>query len=383
MSSIFRGLSEAAVSYMVTYLLVCLMSAIIGIKIATQITTDMCTESERTKFKEFVAAFICFVLSNAVAVVCNTCRLGELGTVFSVITLVTIVVTLFEWFGFVQVRMGSNIFDDLKKKALLTVPVIVQIIMIISTPFTHFVFYYENGVYMRGAFYMPILLLLLPYTVYGSFTVFRNLSEARTREQKKFYFILMLFMLFPILGAVIDEFIPHLPILELMSLLGIVVVFTEMQQSNIFVDTLTGMNNRRKATERISEMLQNADSEEFILYLADIDHFKKINDHFGHTEGDKALRLVAVAFRRFGRRRKCLIARWGGDEFVLIGKKEDLDDTDNVIKEINDELIKICEQSGISYWISMSVGYTTCNSSKMTESELILRADKMMYSMKP
>ncbi|MFI6365625.1 diguanylate cyclase domain-containing protein [Nocardia sp. NPDC050630] len=84
-------------------------------------------------------------------------------------------------------------------------------------------------------------------------------------------------------------------------------------------DPLTGLPNRRYLLERIEELIAAADeSDRAGLCFADLDHFKYVNDRFGHGTGDKV--LVAVATRLHDKLRgyDCLISRLGGDEFVVL-----------------------------------------------------------------
>jgi diguanylate cyclase (GGDEF)-like protein len=87
----------------------------------------------------------------------------------------------------------------------------------------------------------------------------------------------------------------------------------------VHTDGLTGLFNRRYMTRQISAHINNAGRHQLplSLLLADIDHFKLINDSLGHAEGDRALALVAGAINR--RIRDIDVAgRWGGDEFLVL-----------------------------------------------------------------
>lgn len=81
-------------------------------------------------------------------------------------------------------------------------------------------------------------------------------------------------------------------------------------------DALTGLPNRRAVFQQIPSML-TAHPEGVVLALIDIDHFKQINDSFGHAAGDLVLRDFA-AFLRRATREGDLLARWGGEEFLLV-----------------------------------------------------------------
>jgi diguanylate cyclase (GGDEF)-like protein/PAS domain S-box-containing protein len=84
-------------------------------------------------------------------------------------------------------------------------------------------------------------------------------------------------------------------------------------------DLLTGLPNRRYLLERIEQLIATADHDDRAgLCFADLDHFKHVNDRYGHNTGDKALAAVAARLYDSVRGHDCLIARIGGDEFVAL-----------------------------------------------------------------
>src|SRR5207253_10332525 len=84
-------------------------------------------------------------------------------------------------------------------------------------------------------------------------------------------------------------------------------------------DGLTGLVNHRTFQERFSAMLGRADRRGFAvsLLLTDIDHFKKVNDTYGHPTGDEVLRRVASILKASARKID-IVARYGGEEFAMV-----------------------------------------------------------------
>jgi diguanylate cyclase (GGDEF)-like protein len=83
-------------------------------------------------------------------------------------------------------------------------------------------------------------------------------------------------------------------------------------------DALTGVANRHKSTQVIEHFLSlaNRQQQPFCLALLDIDHFKRVNDRYGHATGDEVLRRLGDTLRR-AFRGEDVVARWGGEEFVV------------------------------------------------------------------
>jgi diguanylate cyclase (GGDEF)-like protein len=90
-------------------------------------------------------------------------------------------------------------------------------------------------------------------------------------------------------------------------------------QQDSEVDALTSLANRRKADPFLEETFRWAAAQGrcFSVLLADLDHFKQVNDTYGHAAGDSVLRASAAALRRCARDSD-LVARWGGEEFIIV-----------------------------------------------------------------
>ena len=88
-------------------------------------------------------------------------------------------------------------------------------------------------------------------------------------------------------------------------------------------DHLTGLFNRRGITERYQQMLVDHSDKPVAIMLIDLDHFKAVNDQFGHVLGDEVLASFAALLRSHTRDSD-LIARWGGEEFLLIARISDM-----------------------------------------------------------
>jgi len=101
--------------------------------------------------------------------------------------------------------------------------------------------------------------------------------------------------------------------------------WTEEQASEARIDSLTGLANRRALEEILAAEISRAQRfrHDLALVLLDLDHFKDINDNFGHAAGDVMLRAVSVLLTSLARQGDT-VARWGGEEFVVVLPETDL-----------------------------------------------------------
>ncbi len=106
-------------------------------------------------------------------------------------------------------------------------------------------------------------------------------------------------------------------------------------ERHALTDSLTGLLNRRAAELRLHEELARArrHNEGFAVALADIDHFKRVNDRYGHAVGDQVLRVVARRLEA-GLREDDWLARWGGEEFLIFLRNADQQEAAYVMQRL-------------------------------------------------
>lgn len=155
------------------------------------------------------------------------------------------------------------------------------------------------------------------------------------------------------------------------------------QKGIITIDALTQINNRYQLEKFTGELFAQYDSskgQKIYLAICDLDKFKSINDNFGHKEGDRALVTVANAMKGACAGTSAFIARYGGDEFIIIVKADD----DSVIKEIarkvQERLAQATEE--LPYKLSASIGIAECSDQGESFESLFNKADKELYRKK-
>ncbi|WP_422846253.1 sensor domain-containing diguanylate cyclase [Acidovorax sp. M2(2025)] len=150
-------------------------------------------------------------------------------------------------------------------------------------------------------------------------------------------------------------------------------------------DMLTGMANRRAFLECAESAYARSlgSGEPLTLLMLDLDHFKSINDRFGHLEGDRAL----VEFSRAARgqlRASDVVGRLGGEEFGVLLPLTTLDEGLDVARRILDSLraLQLHGDAGQAYTLTASLGLSTFDARDRSVRDLLDRADQALYRAK-
>lgn len=160
-------------------------------------------------------------------------------------------------------------------------------------------------------------------------------------------------------------------------------MFEELQRLSI-IDELTGVNNRRHFFElaRLEFIRAVRYGSALSAIMLDLDHFKKVNDTFGHAKGDTVLKEVIASLREKVRESD-LIGRYGGDEFVLLLPNSGLANAIQLAERLRSEIEKMSvgsDENQVNLTITLGVAAVTPKTSSIDD--LIESADQAMYAAK-
>jgi diguanylate cyclase (GGDEF)-like protein len=160
--------------------------------------------------------------------------------------------------------------------------------------------------------------------------------------------------------------------------------FSSVKNMAIY-DTLTNLHNRRYFEEVLGVETQKAfrSGTALSLVLVDIDHFKKVNDTFGHAEGDKVLQEISSRLRT-AVRRKDTVARYGGEEFILILPGAGLDESSMIAERIRRLVENVpfdVARARLDLTVSLGISSFPSHQAKSKE-DLVRMADQALYDAK-
>lgn len=160
----------------------------------------------------------------------------------------------------------------------------------------------------------------------------------------------------------------------------------EQLEHATLTDALTGVGNRRYLDTRFPELIKQCQQTRSCLgvLVIDADHFKKINDEFGHLMGDECLKKIAVTLQRFSRRNLDVLVRYGGEEFILLLPATDEAGVYKVAESIRHHIEYAsfwCNDKRIPVTVSVGVHAGIPEPYAAGES-LLVKADEALYKAK-
>ncbi len=150
-------------------------------------------------------------------------------------------------------------------------------------------------------------------------------------------------------------------------------------------DTLTGLANRRSLSAKMALHLERylRNGRPFSVLMLDLDHFKMVNDRYGHLVGDEVLRQFAVCLTR-SIRAVDFVARYGGEEFTIILFETGHADSWELAERIRTRVrkMRLAAQSGTVLGVTVSIGIAEVRDTDIAPEHLLQRADAALYQAK-
>lgn len=152
----------------------------------------------------------------------------------------------------------------------------------------------------------------------------------------------------------------------------------EMFKELMVTDYLTGLFNHRSFQDQIR--LLASDSKSFTLILGDIDHFKYVNDTYGHMTGDLVLKEIGSIFRELADKYKGMGFRYGGEEFAFILSESSSTHIEDFMSDLYERLR---EKRFTEYSLKITMSFGGATSSQFeTIDRLVIYVDQLLYKAK-
>jgi diguanylate cyclase (GGDEF)-like protein len=291
------------------------------------------------------------------------------------------------WFVYFEYLQDSPFVKNRKRLWISSAFVWIQLILIIVNHFVPILYYVdESRTYTRGPLFFLLYIFAYIYVLVTCTRAFIGLLDKRKAEQRQKLLMLAIFPIAPAIGGIIQYIVPNIPVVCGMLSIATLVLYLNWITEMVSVDPLTKLNNRKQLVHHYEQWVKGNDEHMDIHFLMiDANRFKSINDTYGHVEGDAALVRVAEALRRGCKvlKHRANIARYGGDEFVIITKGETDESIEELKKAINDSLQVLNEEANSPYPLTVSIGTAMAGGYEKLSFKVIAElADEELYEEK-
>ena len=371
--------------YMITYCATTILCAFLMIYMAVKMDRDVGNFIEIRIFRSMIAMELIVVFVETIwrLLLLTGFKFDQYAYWFlNYLDMIGSIGALYYMMRFVEARLNPAFkHDNYKQKRWSQALVILWLVGIavnIFSYWTHWTYYITpDSLYHRGPYYFIQVLCcyFYPIITFGMISYWAIHDRVRHKHSMQ----LLIFLLFPFLGWLPQVFISIAPFSVMSTMLGLFYLFSSIQSDRINTDALTGLNNRNRSRDYLESRLKNADNRPFYLAICDVNEFKKINDTYGHVNGDHALIAIANTFKEFGSTHHGFFAsRYGGDEFLMAVDAQNV--TPTLLRNtFNEALAEQIIKEDLGFDLTVCFGFAYCKTAQEPLMDLISKADQALY----
>lgn len=287
------------------------------------------------------------------------------------------------WFVYAELSQGEAYIQRLRMRLLVLTPVLVTSVLILVL----FIFFpgtvITEGINLTLTYYIVFLSVPVIYIIVSTV---RSVIRAFRKENFAVRSLYLTSAAYPfgiaVIG-VIQTLWLKIPMFCFGCSIMMLYVYISSLNDQVSLDELTKLNNRTQLKKYIANDIQKQNPGKIDRYvlMIDLNKFKHINDHYGHVEGDYAIKRAADALMMScaGSPMKTFIARYGGDEFIVIVKTESEDQIKKLCNNIKETLIRLNTESGAAYELTASIGYAGYSADISNFQKALGEADEALY----
>ena len=287
------------------------------------------------------------------------------------------------WFVYTELSQGEKYVARLKQRILLLVPGMIEVAAVVFL----FVFFPDTLLTADNQptdlYYVLFLTVPLLYVVASAVRAIPRAFRRENYAVRTQYLVCAIYPVIITFFGVIETLTMILPMFCFGSAIMMLYVYILSLNDQVSIDELTRLNNRTQLKKYVTteSAKQNADKTMRYVLMIDLNKFKQINDQYGHVEGDVAFKRTADALKSAcaGNTMNTFIARYGGDEFIIIAKTSDEKKVQDLCNAIKTTLIQMNTEASASYELTASIGYASYAGDITAYQAALAEADEALY----
>ena len=344
---------------------------------------------KQNAFNKFVLSNILYFLSDIFWVLIQQSIIPKTRLSVSIVNMTNFLILYcltYYWFYYVEVSEGEDYILDSKNVFITQLPGSICLVLL-----SYFFIFRPEVVLDENLNVTNIYsyLFILPSIIYILLSSFKSFKKAFDKDNYAYkgqyimYGILPLSVLF---FGILQTMFLNAPLFCFGVTIIMVYVYIASLDDLVSLDPLTGLNNRAQLRRYLTQLPHHLNNDNDVIYLImmDIDKFKNINDVYGHAEGDKAIIETSDAIKKAcsNNELRPFIARYGGDEFLIILKTANVNDVIKLEDDIREALKYEKEINNSNYNLEVSIGYSIFSGEYADFLKAVNEADKYLYEEK-
>lgn len=285
-----------------------------------------------------------------------------------------------QWLRYAHYRIFGRNIERKKEMLSVLIPFALLSMLVVTSPFNGLCFYLDDANYFhRGVLSLPMSVVILLYLLSVSVMALIQYKKETLPDRKKELLTIAFFVIPPFVGGVAQTVFSGMSMVWPCAVISGLLVMIDKESRLISQDSLTGLNNRRNM-EKYLITYEDGQNRPLTLILLDVNDFKHINDQFGHSLGDVALMRVANILRETFKGTSAFLARYGGDEFVVIMPQGEEGGARDAVQKIKNNFDAFNKAQHLPFRLSVSIGYAISLKKEANRiADLLKEADANMY----
>ena len=304
--------------------------------------------------------------------------------IFNYLNYIFISLIAYEWFMYMAASENMKLIKISKQRAMCLLPMILSAVIMAAAYLCAPYFWIDEAGEVNMLYYPMMIAAPSFYLIAAFIFSMINASRTKTREERKLYYLIGIYPMTVILFGLLQVFVLDAPLFCFGCMIMMVIFYVQNLQGLVSVDALTRLNNRGQIDTYMDQTRFRENSRIYAMMM-DIDRFKKINDTWGHAEGDRALVLVAETLKQTAGRIKLpmFLGRYGGDEFaIFLQNAETEEQVEQVLRTIRQLLAEKQQENRLPYDLKITAGYDLLRDREDTLRKCLARADEKLYQTK-
>jgi diguanylate cyclase (GGDEF)-like protein len=290
------------------------------------------------------------------------------------------------WFVYVEISQGEEYIKKFRNRMIVMIPAIVNtlVLLVLFTVFPGTVI--TEDYHVTLTYYLLFLGIPIGYIVASTIRSFVRAFRKDNYAVRSAYIVSGIYPIILSIFGVMQTLWLEAPMFCFGCSIMMLYVYITSLNDQVSIDELTKLNNRTQLKKYVASEAQKQSSDKYDRYvlMVDLNKFKQINDQYGHVEGDYALKRTADALKLSCSENpmRTFIARYGGDEFIIIAKTDKEENIKALCQSIRDNLKHLNKKAGAEYELTASIGYSPYSGDIASFQAALAKADDYLYKEK-